>query len=357
MANPKEIATLVVNGLTFEDWETVWVQIRWADAYSYFRFTAAERDPIFDLPGVVPNWTKLQFKPGDRCKILLAGQLAITGYIDTRQVAYDAHSHGVMLIGKSATAGPAKSSVDTVTGSFDGKNILQVAQEVLAPYPDVEVKPVGTLDLTPFEKLQNEKGEKIWDFLERIGRTRSVIMGSDAFGNWLLIGDHTKPVAGSLVEGDNIKSCHCTITHEHAYNELRVDGQKAASDADSGTASSEMTATAPGVPEAPKSKLIIPSEQPVTQAELQTRANHEAKWIIGTKISATIVVQGWLRDGENLWQAGDDVYVNSPMAMLDEVLKIQTVTFTQDDNGGTQTTLDVVDPKTFNDNLGINVGP
>ena len=95
-----------------------------------------------------------------------------------RQVAYNATSHGVMLIGKSVTAWAARSSVDTKTGSFDGKNILQVAQEVLAPYP-VGIKTVGQIDLTPFVHLQNEKGELIWDFLERLARPRGIVMGSD----------------------------------------------------------------------------------------------------------------------------------------------------------------------------------
>jgi hypothetical protein len=96
-------------------------------------FTAAERDPIFNQQGF-PLWQKLQFKPGDTCTIYLAGQIAVTGFIETRQVAYDANQHGVMLIGKSATANAAKSSVDTKTGNFDNKNIVQCANEVCAPY-------------------------------------------------------------------------------------------------------------------------------------------------------------------------------------------------------------------------------
>ena len=333
MPNPQEIATLIVNGLRFEDWESVWVQVRWADAFSYFRFTAAERDPIFGLQGA-PQWTKLQFKPGDTCTVLLAGQLVITGFIETRQVAYDQDNHGVMLIGKSITAGAAKSSVDTETGSLDGKNLQQIAREITAPYP-VGIKTIGNVDGTPFEKCQVQKGENIWDCMERLARMRGVIMGADALGNFLLIGDHSMPVIADLVEGINIKSCQCVISHEHVYKELQVDGQKApGADGGSGTDLSEITAHATGVAEAVKSKLIIPMEQPGTQQEAQMRVNHEAKWTSGTKITATIVVQGWLRGGGAIWQAGDDVYVRSPMAMLDEVLKIRTVDLLQDDGGG-----------------------
>ena len=173
------------------------MQQRWADSFTYFRFTAAERDPIFTKQGSFPAVAKAAVQARTiRCTILLAGQLAVTGFIETRQVAYDANQHGVMLIGKSWTAPAARSSVDTKTGNFDKKNILQVAQEVLADYP-VGLKVVGTLDLTPFDKLQNEKGELIWDFLERIARPRGVVMGSDEAGNFLLIGEHANPIVSA----------------------------------------------------------------------------------------------------------------------------------------------------------------
>ncbi|MGY4403939.1 phage baseplate assembly protein [Bradyrhizobium sp. USDA 3315] len=133
MPKPQEIEVLNVNGIKFDDWDSVWVQKQWAEAVHWFRFTAAERDMLVAAAqGKVPLWTRLQFKPDEACSIMLAGQLAITGFIETRQVAYDAHQHGVMLIGKSATAQAAKSSVDHKTGNFDKKNVVQVAQEVIS---------------------------------------------------------------------------------------------------------------------------------------------------------------------------------------------------------------------------------
>jgi hypothetical protein len=53
-------------------------------------------------------------------------------------------------------------------------------------------------------KLQNEKGELIWDFLERIARPRGVVMGSDELGNILLIGNHTGDIVGQLAD-----TCRC----------------------------------------------------------------------------------------------------------------------------------------------------
>ncbi|WP_028167558.1 phage baseplate assembly protein [Bradyrhizobium elkanii] len=356
MPRPQEVAQLVVAGLIFEDWETVEVSSDWAEAFSHFKFTAAERDTeVTTARGRVPLWQKLQFKPDDQCTILLAGQLAITGFIEVRQVAYDATQHGVMLIGKSLTANAAKSSVDTKTGNFDDKNVVQVAQEVVAPY-GVGIKVVGSPDLTPFPKLQNNPGELVWDFLERIARPRGVVMGSDAHGSFLLIGEHTGTIVSELIEGINIKSCQCVISHEHVYTEHKVIGQHAASDDNSGTAASELKCSVTGMSGSMFSKLITPAEQPVkTQPEVCNRAKYEAIWHNGTNVTATIVVYGWLRDGRSLWQPGDDVHVYSPMAMLDMPMKIQRVTFTQDRNTGTLTKLDVVAPWLLRDSMGWDV--
>jgi prophage tail gpP-like protein len=59
---------------------------------------------------------------------------------------------------------------------------------VIAPF-GVGVKTIGTLNPTPFARLQVEPGEKLWDFLERIARPRGIVMGSDHLGNFLLIGE------------------------------------------------------------------------------------------------------------------------------------------------------------------------
>jgi prophage tail gpP-like protein len=353
MPNPQEIATLEVNGVQFQDWESVWVQMRANDPITLFRFTAAERDPIFNIANTFPTWQKLQFKPGDNCTITLAGQLACTGIIEVRQVAYDANEHGVMLIGKTNTAAPAKSSVNTTTGNFDGKHIQQIAQEVIAPY-GVGLNVIGSLDLTPFQQMQNEKGELIWDFLERIARFRGAIMGSDAKGNFLLIGDHSYQAVTTLTEGVNIKSCQCTISHEQTYTRLDAHGQQKASDSTNGPAASEVQATAMGAVPYPYKYLLTPMEQPGSQAEAQKRANTEKKWSDGTEVQANITVQGWLYGGATLWQPLQEVFVNSPMAMLQQQLKIRTATFTQDNQNGSQTLLDLVVPGLLNGSPNLN---
>jgi len=315
-----------------------------------FRFTTAERHPI------AQNWTLSQFKPGDACTITLGGQLAITGVITDRQTAYDSQNHAVQLMGKGVTWFAAKSSVLHKTGDFSGKSFEEAAKEVIKPY-GVGVRTIGELDKTPFKRLQCEKGEKVWDFCERIARPRKIIMGSDGDGNFLLIGEHSGDVVDSLVEGQNILRMQCLLTIEDSYSRFDLYGQTAANDEQHGRKASEQSASVAGTDPPPRfSALVTVAEQPVWGAgELAKRAQAENQWHNGTKVEAHVTVHGWLNGSGQLWTPGDDVNVRSPMAMLNQTLSIEMVTFTQDDKSGTTTTLKLRAPWYLNDNVNAGV--
>jgi len=346
---PEETCTIVVRGSRFYDWESVFVQHRWTEAFPLFRFTAAERDRPATL------WEKLQFQPGDECAIYLGGILAISGVILLRQASYDANAHGVMLQGVGMTWYATRGSIIDEKGNFDGQTFEQVARKVIAPF-GVGVKTIGTLNATPFEKLQVEPGENLWNFLERIARPRGIVMGSDHLGNLLLIDNHSSLVSAELVEGDNILKCQATISKEAMFSDYIVRGQTPASDDQYGRQASEQEARIKGSAKR-YSPILTPAEQPVKNlAELADRAKNESVWHEGTEIRASITVQGWMMPGGGLWRAGDLIAVQSPMAMLNMGLKIDTATFTQDSTSGTLTTLELVAPWLLKDRGDMNVG-
>src|SRR5262249_25110208 len=135
-------------------------------------------------------------------------------------------------------------------------------------------------------------------------------------------------------------------------------GQTAGTDVNNMKQAAEQKARAPGsaLHYSPNAST---AEQPVwSLAELQDRANNEQIWHEGTIIQATVTVQGWIRPGTGrLGRTGEDVRFRSPMTTLnDMVLKIQTVTYTQDRNSGTLTTLDLVAPWLLRDRGSWNVG-
>lgn len=334
--NPAEIAQLEVAGISFQDWESVWVQHRWQDGWPLFRFTAAEN-------ATMPvSWIQLQFKPGDSCTIMLGGQLAITGYILTRQTAYDATNHTVELSGAGKSWAASTSSVETKDANFDNMTLMAIANKLTGKH-GVATLPIGMVNSEPFKECQGHPGELIFDCIDRLARLKGATVGSDHLGNLLLIGDHSYSVVQQLTEGENIKKMQCIISIEMKHADYSVSGQAGNAEKLSPAEASEIRADAPGTI-AMRFKQIV-SEQALTKAEAMSRAYFESRFSEGTEVQAFATVQGWLRDGTNLWRCGDDVFVVSPMAMLNGIiLKIKTLTFQQDNQGGTTTTMELVLP-------------
>ena len=342
--NPAEVAQLAVAGVQFEDWESVWVQHRWSDGWPLFRFTAAEN---VTMP---VSWVGLQFKPGDACTILLGGQLAITGIILTRQTAYDANNHMVELSGAGRTWAASTSSVDAREANFDDMPLQAIADKVYGKF-GVSVLPIGTVDSTPFQKCQAQPGELLFDFVDKLARQRGATLGSDELGNMLLIGDHTGAVTQDLVEGQNILKMQCVISNEMMATVYNALGQAANAETLSASSAAQMSADVASGSYKGYSKFIqtVLEHPAMSPSEVMARAYYEAQFRDGTQIRANVTVQGWLRDGVNLWRCGDDVNVTSPSAMLLFVMKIQTVTFQQDNQSGTTTVLELVMPWMLSD--------
>lgn len=362
----EEIATLVVNGKIFEDWETVWIEWNWNDYFARFRFTCAELEPYPNYPGMV-----MQIEPQSMCQIYLGGIKVIDGVVISRQVSYDAKMHGIMLEGMSASWFAERSSIQHKTNDFNNKTFLQIAAEVLAP-TGVGFKVVGNINNIPFRSGATPgTGETIGQFLERLARERKVIVSNTPDGDFLFIGPHSWPAVGELIEGINIKKMQCVLTDIKARSMFNALGQKRGNDQSNMREAAEQEARIRGLLRRYSIKTTA-MEHPVdSPVEIALRNDTEKMWDEDlTRIDANVTVYGWFRErptevpsiaratptadlmtrmGHIIWQAGDEVIVQSPMAMLfRQKLKIRTVTWTQDSQNGSQTLLQLVDPRGLN---------
>jgi prophage tail gpP-like protein len=349
-ADPTEVAEIYVLGAAvsgvYSDWESVWVQQRWKEGEPAFRFVATERDPLPTL------WQRLQIVPKDAVFIKLGGEIAITGVVIVRQTAYDAGSHSVSIQGKGEQWFVWRGAILDKKQHFDG-NYVSIATQVMAPF-GVTPEVVGTIDPQEFPGgVNNETGESVWAFLERLGKHRNVVLGGDWNGALLLIGDHTSNVVDEIVEGVNIKSCQCVINILDWYSQYVARGQGMRSDGGSPSDAGQMESVIPSAFWGRYSPLLVPAEFPVrTQPELDDRAKFESNQSEGAIIQVTVTLYGWFTSRGVLWShvVGQDVIFTSPMTTLvGERLSIKTVTQTQDRQSGTQTTLELVAPWHLND--------
>jgi hypothetical protein len=117
MANQDETAEIVVEGVSYQAWKTVKVEVTTAAVIRTFEFWAAEQVPPTSELGAI------QIRPDQDCTINLAGQLAVTGKVMERGAGYDANKHDVLIKGQGINQDVPQTPLgDQLT---EGKNILR----------------------------------------------------------------------------------------------------------------------------------------------------------------------------------------------------------------------------------------
>jgi len=339
---PQEVAQITVNGMNYRDWESVLVKLVEGESNNSFKLTVTEGMPL------AKDFAALRIRPGDHCSITLGGVLAITGYVETRQVAYTGEQHGIEIIGVSYTKALADGAAMTKTGEFKNKSWKQIADEVVKP-TGINVVPKTGLPGKPFPRASIPPGMSKYDFLEMLARQRGITMGTDKEGNltariqWTGGGE-------SLIEGVNILEGNEVMTvkqgggpnsaiSQEGAHDLRGWGAKVAHGANASSKANVNTG-GKGV-HAPNRQL---AEHPGDQQDAESRSKFESQVRGQEQLQVTIVVQGWLKSSGGLWQPGEKVHVKSPMLIVDETLDLVSATFTQDNKSGTRTTLELKRP-------------
>jgi prophage tail gpP-like protein len=337
----QEVAEVTVKGQRFRDWESVQVKLAEGESNNTFKLTVSEGKPLSS------KYADLQIRPGDHCTITLAGQLAITGYVETRQVAYTAEQHGIEIIGVSFTKALVDGTAMTKNGNeFRDKSWKKIADEVAKPIKVVEKTGLNNM---PFRRASIPPGMSKFDFLEMLARQRGITLGTDKEGN---LTARMKWAGGgaSLVEGVNILEGrevmsikgggpNDTVNQEPGYDLRR--GIAAGTHGNKSSSTSNVNTGGKGVSAVNRQV----AEHAGTKEETGSRSKMESQQRGAEQLQVTIVVQGWLKPGGGgLWQPGEKVHVKSPMLIVDEDLDLVSATFTQDSKSGTRTTLELKRP-------------
>lgn len=337
-----EVATLTVNGVDFRDWKTVLVHQGHMEAFNYYRFTCSEGSPLSK------DRAELRIRPGDHCTVSLGGQLAISGFVTHRQVAYTANSHAIEIIGKTYTASTTNGAAVTKTGEFVQSSFKQVAENLLKPF-GIKLETKGNIDNAPFDRV-NVHGQTVWQVLETLARSRGIALGTDPKNGNVLVATGASYAEGgdSVVEGRNILEGHEILSMEIGGGPDMSIGQQASSDkvwgpeatrAFAEQASNIAKSFGVGGQYMPN---VVPLEMPGGFGDVRGRAKFEMAHRGSEQAVLNIVVQGWFAQSGGLWRPLMFVHVKSPMLIMDESIQCKSVTFTQDDKSGTRTNLELV---------------
>jgi|SRR5215472_5785434 len=339
---PQEVAVLIVNGELYRDWESVMVRHSIGDQhFAWFRFTCSEGIPL------VKNFAKLRIKPGDRVSITLAGILVIeNGVVYSRQVSYAATTHHIEIQGVSYSHVLSEGSVVHKTGEWKNASFQQIAQAVMQPY-GVSLRMLGSMPSNPFRRVHLPMGIPAFPFIEQLGRQRGIVFGSDGKPDLIATtGDFALGSGDAVIEGWNILEAREILTvFGSPEGFLATMSQQTGGDNLSMAAAAHQvfarvaqTGSLSGV----ANTILTTAEVPGGIPDMRDR-NSQEDWKRNLEsIQLFITVQGWLKPSGGLWEIMMQVYVRSPMLIMDQSLLCKTVTFTQDSQSGTRTTLELV---------------
>jgi len=340
-------AVLVVNGMEYYEWTTVEVHREYnGNPPATFRFTVSEQESLTSPGGPVvttdPN-SAFRIRPPDKCQIYLDGYLVINGFVSTRQVYYDANQHAVELQGMDWSGRDGMAPAVSQTGEFKDQSLMQIAQAVEKQI-GVKVTQEGGLASQKIPKAVPEPGETAFEFIERLARQVGAYSSSNAMGDKVL-SDGTAKGGAQLIEGYNIVTGREVIHTLMKAGKDQMIGQMPGGDNVDYAQANQMKSDAgsggqnvqPG--SGARSLMEIPF---FSQMLGKMRAQHEQSIGDDNLIQVNCTVLGWRKEGGGLWWPFDEVYVKSPMLILDRTLTIKAVTFRQSSNGGTTTEIEAV---------------
>ena len=349
--NEREICTLSVDGQLYTQWKSITVYLCQKQAFNYYRFTCSEFTPF------ARSFAAQQIRPGSKCSVVLGGELAIEGFVVTRQVAFTEKSHGVEITGKSSTYATVNGAAVVKGGELTDVTFPEAANKLLQPY-SLTCTPKPGINMEKFPRV-NVTEQTCWEVIEKLARQRSIVLGVNPYKGsdfWATPAGYQEG-DGEVIEGVNMLEGRETISMELGSGSALTLGQQAPTPQKWGpvVTSSPLGnqasgfASSMGFDAGPFMPLIGMAEMPAAQGEAAQRSGAEGTAVSGEQIKVEAVLQGWFNGGGpkggrtrgKLWRPWNSVFVKSPMLIMNETLICKSVTFTQDDKSGTRTTLEL----------------
>ncbi len=316
-----DLAALKVLGREFVGWTSLEVVASLENAARSFSFAAAERWPGESSP--------IRLRPGADCEVYLGDDKVATGYLDSVDVSYSKDAHDITVAGRSKTADLVDCSA-VAGGSWRNKEIEKVAKDLAATYGVTVRAEVDTGD--KIKRHRTQRGESVYDAIERMARLRALLVTDNADGELLLTraGQFAETKAGvvvfsetgtadaitALVVGENILAGSVAFDVSERFSEYRIKGQRAGDDldfADVLQSSGESEDT-----EVERTRiLVLEAEARADKGRCKVRAAWEAATRYGQSLSMTYTVAGWRQGDGSLWAP------NLMITVVDELAGIE----------------------------------
>jgi len=352
-------AVLIIDGQEYMEWESVQVRAAMYENTRTCRFTASEKE-------VPPSRSAMRIKPGQACKVMLDDQLAMTGFVITRTVSFSGNDHMVELQCQGQWGTTSGGAHVSQTGEYKNITVQQLAEIVGKPYGAMVEG--AAANMMKFPRVSVVPGASAWETLEPYLRATQTPVSETAEGK-LKLGVMTG--SASVIEGWNILEGREVIHSLMAVGgssvpggqspgagegtDQLVHGQRPGTDDSHGAQANQVNQEHPPI----TSELNVPYHPETTLSEvpawltdqMKSRGGFDAMYSDSLQIWVNCTLLTWQRSGKvppagGLWEPGDTVMVDSPMLILrGQNLKLKAVTWTQDNQSGTRSHIELVNDK------------
>lgn len=341
MSDLSEGLALLVDGVRHEGWSEVEVTVSLEQIAGGFSVALSEN--WLDETGELLS---RPIDPGAACRVELAGEVLIDGYVDSSGASIGGNGHRVNVQGRDRTADLVDSSAVHDPDEWRGETLEELARRLAEPFG---VKVEAKVDTGPAfgdpNPFKIQPGETAFDAIDRACRLRGILPVPDGKGGLLLTRGEPTGTAEPLIQGENIEEAEISVDQSSRFSKYIVKGQSAGNDDFSGeeAAGPKAESADPGVKR--YRPLLVIAE--VAAADVQTRADWEANVREARGRVLNVTVSGWVQGSGSIWRINTTSAVDLPSLGVKETLLIVETKFTKDPDTGTHTHLKLMSEKAF----------
>jgi prophage tail gpP-like protein len=291
---------------------------------------------------------------GLSCKVLVGGELQLTGWIDDADFDLSDEDNALTITGRGKTGDLIDCSAQNSPGTWTNRTALQIETDLLSPFG---LTVTAAVDVgAAFPSFAIQQGERVHEVMERLQKQRALLAIETPDGNVQLVRPSQTVAGWSLIEGVNIlPGLRHKRTMKDRYSTYKLVGQAQGRDASgdwlTGAPSTKAfqptaTATDPGVTR--YRPLTIINEHQAFDTTLPQRAQWEATVRAGKGQTVTAPTLGWRDPTGAIFTVNQLVPVTAPAVAIatSKTLLVSACHFLLSKT--TQTTeIDLTDPRAY----------
>lgn len=271
------------------------------------------------------------------------GDLLLTGHIEKRSPALRSSEQELPIEGRSKTGDLVDSSAEHETGEFRDQDAKDIIGALARDY-GISVETDLQLEREPVKRIR--PGETIHTFARRLSRKQGFAIGDTPQGNLKFAKAGPKRHAGTLTEGLNIADASAVHDDSKRFSKVKVRAQ-----APDGYGEDDLRIEAEAEDDTLKRKrvkIIIPPEL-IRKQDARERAKWHRDRASGEGLTCEVTVAGWRDEDGSIWTPGWLIFTELPSLDVVQDMLIKKVSLRQSDeeSGGTQAQISLVDPRSF----------